>query len=261
MENKLFTDQLGREVAIPFPPRRIVSVVPSQTELLYHLGLADEVTGITKFCVHPDQWFRSKTRIGGTKQLHVDQIIALQPDLIIANKEENEKSQIDALMEHCPVWVSDIHTLEDACEMIVKVGEITGRATPAQALAMEIQQRFASLPTPLLPVPTAYFIWRNPWMVAANGTFIDQMLQYCGFENIFKDRRRYPEVQLHELRDAQLILLSSEPYPFKAQHMAEIQERAPQARIELVDGEMFSWYGSRLLQSVDYFLSLQATLR
>src|SRR5687768_127683 len=126
----LYTDQAGRRVNIPSPPQRIVSLVPSQTELLYHLGA--DVAGITKFCIHPEEWFRSKTRVGGTKQLKPDIIASLRPDLIIANKEENEKEQVEALAKEYPVWVSDIHTLNDALDMITSLGDILAKVPAAQ---------------------------------------------------------------------------------------------------------------------------------
>lgn len=236
--------------------------MPSQTELLYDLGLDAEVTGITKFCVHPEHWFRSKTRIGGTKNVHLDQVRALQPQLIIANKEENNREQVEALAAVFPVWVSNIRILEDALDMIRQVGDITGRSAPAWQLSNTIRERFDELRTSLTvttsPLPTAYFIWRKPWMVAGGDTFIHEMLSTCGLQNVFAHHTRYPEISLSDLAatGCRLVLLSSEPYPFKAQHIAEIQEVLPQARILLADGEMFSWYGSRLLQAPGYFRQL-----
>lgn len=261
----IYKDQLGREVAIPFPPRRIISLVPSQTELLYDLGLNEEVTGITKFCIHPDHWFRNKTRIGGTKQLHLDQILALEPDLVIANKEENTAEQVQYLMQHVPVWVSDIHQLEDAVDMIKSIGSITGKSERARQIADNISHSFSKLNEGTRDMPllrTAYFIWREPWMVAGGDTFIHTMLGYCGLENVFAGTPRYPAIDIEQLKtlDCQLVLLSSEPYPFKEKHIAELQASLPAARIELVDGEMFSWYGSRLLKTPAYFQELRAGL-
>lgn len=270
MEVRTYIDQLQHTVHIPYPPKRIISLVPSQTELLYHLGLDAEVVGITKFCVHPEHWFRHKTRIGGTKQLHIEQIRALQPDLIIANKEENEREQVATLMAEFPVWTSDIHSLHDALSMIEQVGEITGPAARALDISRRIREQFDALPASLPPgnplLQAAYFIWRAPWMIAGGDTFIDTMLQACGLQNIFSGMRRYPEISLSSLREAfkqvppdkQLVLLSSEPYPFKEKHIAEIRAVLPDARVLLVDGEMFSWYGSRLLEAPGYFRRLLA---
>lgn len=243
---KIHIDQTGREVSIPYPPRRIISLVPSQTELLYDLGLDPEVIAITSFCVHPAHWHRTKTRIGGTKRLHLDQIRSLQPDLIIANKEENDRAQVESLMSDFPVWVTDVHDLASALQMIFQIGTITGRN--AAPLCTQIKTTFASIPQQKLKV--AYFIWKDPWMVAGGDTFISAMLETCGFENVFKNRSRYPEISLKDLHqsDCQLVLLSSEPFPFKATHFSCF----PDHRVQLVDGEMFSWYGSRLLGFGDY---------
>jgi ABC-type Fe3+-hydroxamate transport system substrate-binding protein len=254
-----FTDQLNRTISLDHPPRRIISLVPSQTQLLHALGLEEEVIGITRFCVHPDSWFRHKTRVGGTKDIHADIIQRLHPDLIIANKEENQQQQIEQLAEAFPVWISDIATLEDALSMIKALGALTGKTQEARSLTERIGQQFQEL-THLssMPLRTAYFIWRDPWMVAGGDTFIHHMLQQCSLSNIFAGENRYPSITLDELADlgCELVLLSSEPYPFRDKHIAEISEVLPAARVRLVDGEMFSWYGSRLLESPAYFRQL-----
>lgn len=263
------TDQLNRVVDIPHPPKRIISLVPSQTELLYDLGLRDEVVGITKFCLHPEEWFRTKARVGGTKKYDFEKIKALAPDLIIGNKEENEQQQIEALMNTYPVWMSDIYTLTDAKDMILKLGELVDRKEAALALQLKIEQAFdvllefrqlAALPSKRV----AYFIWRAPYMVAGADTFIDHLLMYCGFTNVFSGEgfKRYPEVTAAQLKEAnpEVILLSSEPYPFKEKHVAEFQSICKSAKIITVDGELFSWYGSRLLHAPPYFKKLIQTL-
>ena len=245
-------------------PRRIVSLVPSQTELLFDLGLEEEVVGITKFCVHPPEWFQRKKRVGGTKTVHLEKVAALRPDLIIGNKEENERAQIEALAGHFPVWISDIATFRDALDMILRVGALTGKATRAQALVAEITDAFETYRQQAVPLGrAAYFIWRKPYMVAANGTFIHEMMGMAGFENVFADLERYPEISLDSLAAAQpdCILLSSEPYPFAEKHIAAFREACPAARIGIVDGEMFSWYGSRLRFVPDYFRTVQETFR
>lgn len=254
----IFRDQLNREVTLPKAPERIISLVPSQTELLYSLGLEDEVVGITKFCVHPSTWFHSKQRVGGTKMVHIEVVKQLSPDLIIANKEENLQSDIEELMNICPVWVSDIHTLEDAYAMIDGIGTITNRQTTALALLTNIRQAFATLQPLDKSINASYFIWRDPWMVAGGDTFINNMLEKCGIKNLFGHLSRYPEISLEELQQVpdQWILLSSEPYPFKEKHVAALQQLLPYATIKLVDGEMFSWYGSRLLEAPAYFNKL-----
>ena len=257
-------DQLGNSINIPHPPKRIISVVPSQTELLFYLGLDRQIVGITKFCCHPGPDVQSIEKIGGTKVLKLEKIKQLQPDLIIANKEENDKDQIESLRSQFPVWVSDIKTIKEAIEMTRSIGRITCKTGVSDQLAMQISQKFNKLEEisnnpDFNTKRTAYLIWRNPYMVAAKNTFIDEMLRYGGFENCFSQQTRYPEITIEDLRKVrpELIFLSSEPYPFKEKHIAELQIACPDVNVELVDGELFSWYGNRLLKSADYLQKLQ----
>jgi ABC-type Fe3+-hydroxamate transport system substrate-binding protein len=221
--------------------------------------LDDEILGVTKFCIHPADKVKQKTKIGGTKRLDINLIKELNPDLIIGNKEENEKGQIEELMRHFPVWMSDIGNLDDALDMIRKVGMITGKAAEGQSIAIRIQQQFSSLTIPQYGQRVAYLIWRKPYMVAGKGTFIDDMLNLCGFTNSIQIER-YPEISPAELIAANpdVVLLSSEPYPFKEKHIAEFKALLPGAAIKIVDGEMFSWYGSRLLYAPAYLQSLMS---
>lgn len=262
-----FVDQLNRKIEILSPPKRIISLVPSQTELLYDLGLRDEVVGITKFCIHPNEWFRTKTRVGGTKKVDLEKIKQLNPDLIIGNKEENDKEQIEELMKLYPVWMSDIYTLKDALNMITQVGDLVGKQKEATLLKRKIESGFLSiseLASSTPPLKTAYFIWRKPYMVAGNNTFINDILARCGFYNVFTDGdfTRYPELDSKQIADVhpEVILLSSEPYPFKEKHLQEFQVLCPNAKIMIVDGEVFSWYGSRLLHAPPYLKKLKAQL-
>ena len=256
------TDQMGRRVAVPWPPQRIVSLVPSQTELLFDLGLAEKIVGVTKFCLYPAEARTKATVIGGTKNFDFDKIAALKPDLIIGNKEENYQAGIEQLAALFPVWLSDISTLPEALDMIRRVGFICGAKEKAEVLAAGIDASFAMLATPAAmetSVSVAYFIWRKPYMVAAQGTVINDMLSRAGFANVFADQARYPEISAAQLTAAapQRILLSSEPYPFGEKHLAEFQQICPDAKIEIVDGELFSWYGSRLQKSAAYFSQLR----
>jgi ABC-type Fe3+-hydroxamate transport system substrate-binding protein len=237
---------------------RIISLVPSITELLYYLKLENEVVGITKFCVHPEEWFRNKTRIGGTKNINFKTIETLSPDLIIANKEENVKDQVERLAEKYDVYLSDVNDLFDAINIINDIGNLTGKIVEASSLAKEITEKFEKLKetaSSKRKIRTAYFIWKDPFMVAGSGTFINNMMEYCGFENIFSSQKRYPEIILKQVEEnnCELILLSSEPYPFKEKHLKEFQKNFPRLKIMLTDGEMFSWYGSRLLNAANYF--------
>ena len=263
---RVYTDQMNRQVKLSYPPKRIVSLVPSQTELLYDLELTDEVVGQTLFCVHPASMHAHKPRIGGTKKPSIEKIMALQPDLIIGNKEENDKETIELLAKHCPLWMSDIHHLDDAIEMISLIGTLLDREAKAEEIVLNINQSFQYLThnnRDSAILKTAYLIWRNPWMAAGQDTFINDMLIRNGWKNVFEhETSRYPTISNEQLSSAQpeLILLSSEPFPFQQKHIAELQELCPQAKILLVDGELFSWYGSRLLYSADYFTQLKAAI-
>ena len=241
------------------PPQKIISLVPSQTELLSWLGLDKEVLGITKFCIHPQQWFKNKTRVGGTKNLNIDLIKKIQPDLIIANKEENVKEQIERLAMEFNVWVTDVNSLEDAYQMIKDVGALTYKTNEANTLITLIKTNFSQLPINNAPLKTCYIIWRNPYMTIGGDTFINDMMRHCGLQNIFENETRYPEITLEKLStdNCQLILLSSEPYPFKQKHINELQQQLPGKKIVLANGEMFSWYGSRLLKVPSYFKKLR----
>ncbi len=256
---RIVLDQMQRSVQVPEHPQRIISLVPSQTELLHDLGLGEHVVGITKFCVHPEAWFRSKPRVGGTKKVDFEKVRSLKPDLIIGNKEENERKDIQALEKEFPVWMSDVRDLDGALDMILRVGDITGSRARAEVLELGIDRAFAEL-IPVEPTRTvAYFIWREPFMVAGHGTFVNDMLKRCGLINVFDDGdARYPVITSQELAesDPELILLSSEPYPFKQEHIAELNMICPGTPVKFVDGELFSWYGSRLLLAPAYFSGL-----
>jgi ABC-type Fe3+-hydroxamate transport system substrate-binding protein len=259
-----FTDQTGRSISLHTIPRRIISLVPSQTELLHYLGLKQEVVGITKFCIHPNEWFRNKTRVGGTKNINAVIVRQLQPDLIIANKEENVKEQIEALADEFPVWVSDVNNLNDALQMIEAIGTMVDKQQQAADLARNIQNEFDSLSRPIANTArAAYLIWREPFMSAGHDTFIHDMMMRCGFENVYSHKQRYPATTVDELKQLQpqVILLSSEPYPFQQKHIDELQPQLPGVQIMLVDGEMFSWYGSRLLKAAGYFTQLREVSR
>ncbi len=238
-------------------PRRLVSVVPSQTELLFDLGLDAEIVGLTRYCTYPTDQVQNRTIVGGTKALKLDLIDTLRPDLIIANKEENDREQIEYLAQRYPVHVTDIATLPEALQMIQNVGQLVGKQPQAEQLVDRIR---ASMPPPIVPtLRVAYLIWRKPYMAAASHTFIDDMLRVAGFRNALAEQTRYPVLTPDDLRAAHpdLIFLSSEPYPFADKHRVELETICPDARVELVDGELFSWYGSRLVKAGAYFAQLR----
>ena len=242
-------------------PKRIVSLVPSQTELLHFLELDKETIGITKFCIHPKEWHQNKIKIGGTKLINQKRIHELYPDLIIANKEENGKEQIEALAQYYPIWITDVKNFEGALNMINNIGVLTNRTTKANNLADKIRIDFEQKLSIINKNKRAvYLIWKNPYMTIGSDTFINDMLNKAGFQNVFKDQKRYPEVSIKQIQESgcEIVLLASEPYPFKEKHLKELQSQLPNCKIILVNGELFSWYGSRLLKSVDYFNTLSS---
>lgn len=263
------TDQIGRTITLTYPPERIISLVPSQTELLAYLGLDERVKGITRFCVRPPDWRTTKMNVGGTKKIKPEVIHRLQPDLILANKEESVREEIEGLAAHYPVWISDVNTIPGALQMIKSIGEITGTVNKADALIENIatgftlftERRYVFTRNAMFkshqPL-TAYLIWQNPFMAAGGDTFINAMLTACGLNNAFKDKQRYPVVTINDIRNAgcELLLLSTEPFPFTSKHIKELQQQLSDTTILLADGEIFSWYGSRQLHAPGYFESL-----
>jgi ABC-type Fe3+-hydroxamate transport system substrate-binding protein len=258
MDKIIYTDQMQRTVEIHSTVSRIVSLVPSQTELLVDLGLQEKLVGITKFCVHPSGLRRQVPLIGGTKNVKVKLVESLTPDLVIGNKEENNQADIEELEQKLPTWMSDIFNLEDALEMIRQVGEITGTVEKASEIISKIRTNFSGLnELKQQNKSVLYLIWKNPYLAAGANTFIDSMLSTLGFQNAVK-QERYPEVDLKQL-NPDFIFLSSEPYPFKEKHIAELQSLFPGSQVVLVDGEYFSWYGSRLIEAPTYFKKLLNT--
>lgn len=261
-----FTDQLKRKINLKDTPKRIVSLVPSQTELLCDLGLEDAIVGITKFCVHPYTIKHQKTIVGGTKSIKIDKIRDANPDIILCNKEENTKEIVEACKKIAPVHVSDIFTLEDTVELTKQYGELFSCRTEAAKIIQKLQFKqndFQQFIQNKEIKKVAYFIWRKPWMVAANNTFINHLLELNKFTNIYANLERYPEVEIKKIRlqgDPEIVFLSSEPYPFKEEHAFELGRCTHHAKTVFVDGEMFSWYGSRLLKAFDYFKKLHQKL-
>jgi ABC-type Fe3+-hydroxamate transport system substrate-binding protein len=239
--------------------------MPSQTELLFDLGLADKIVGLTRFCIHPADLVSGKEKIGGTKNFNIDKIRALKPDLIIGNKEENYEEGITALSREFMVWMSDIVTMDDAYEMIASIGDMTGTQSTARAMISEIRTGFGTQP-PVgkkhSGVTAAYFIWRKPYMVAASGTFINSMMETLGVQNVFAHLERYPEVSIEQVAAARpdIIFLSTEPYAFSEMHFGEFQEMCPSTLVMMADGELFSWYGSRMRLAVTYFSRLRSQI-
>lgn len=254
-----FQDQLGRKIEISSNPERIISLVPSQTELLIDLGLQEKIVGITKFCVHPKGLRKIKKIVGGTKEVHYDKISALEPDLILCNKEENTEEMVKQLEKIAPVHVSNIVSLEDAYELMRQYGQLFHKEPLVETMISSIEKKLKTLREQLRnreKIRVAYVIWKKPLMVAGRNTFINSLLELNKLENVFEEER-YPITDLEELKrsDPELILLSTEPFPFKEKHKEYFASL--DVKVEIVDGGYFSWYGSRLLQAMDYFKKLK----
>ncbi len=237
------------------PVQKVVSLVPSLTETIAFFGGASSLAGVTRFCKYPEG-IREKTAVvGGPKNFDVEKILSLEPDVVVAVKEENDKARILQLAEQVPVILFDVRHFDDALEMIKTLGTLLGTENRASQKVFEIKHSFETL-TGINQRPKCfYLIWKKPWMAAGKATFINEMLQRAGFENIAEGR--YPEISEKDFLRAEVVLLSSEPFPFNEKHQRELQQRFPDLKVILVDGEMFSWYGIRILQAADYFRSLK----
>jgi ABC-type Fe3+-hydroxamate transport system substrate-binding protein len=228
-------------------PQRIISLVPSLTELVFDLGLGDQLVGRTRFCVHPKEKVENIPIIGGTKNPRLDKIRELNPDYIIANKEENRPQDVKRLQDDFNVNVTEIETIEDALITIHELGSHFDAQHQAEQLIEDIQQRLKQSPEKS-ELRTIYMIWKDPWMTVGGDTYIHDVLEHWNMPNVFGDKTRYPKLDIDELKsyNPDLVLLSSEPYPFKEKHIAQVEEACPAARVLLVEGEWFSWYGSHM---------------
>jgi ABC-type Fe3+-hydroxamate transport system substrate-binding protein len=236
-----YTDQTHHTIQLAdIEHYKVVSIVPSQTELLYYLGSAPIAQ--TKFCVHPRSQFKTSIKIGGTK------------------KEENNQSDIEELRKHVPVWLSDIYTLDDALDMIRSIGVMVKKKDQADLLVRQIQDSFKKLEK-LQRKSCLYVVWNKPIMAVGRNTFIHSMLTYAGYKNsIQEEDSRYPELTEAAIKrlNPDTVLLSSEPFPFKEEHIRKFQSLLPMAEVKLVDGEMFSWYGNRLLGFASYLTKMNS---
>lgn len=254
-----FKDQLNNSITITKLPQRIISIVPSQSEFLWHIGVRNELVGITKFCIHPKQMFTNIEHVGGTKKLNLTKIRALKPNLIIANKEENNKEEIELLQKEFDVWISDIYNFKDAFKMMNLLSVILKKESETKLLISEIKKLIKLIKNNFNKQTVAYFIWNKPYMLAANNTYINFILNYLGLKNVVQSINRYPEVTIEALKklNPQICFLSSEPFPFKQKHILELQKHLPNSKIIIVDGEVFSWYGNRMMELAGYIKTLQ----
>ena len=257
-------DQLGRELNFKNTPKRIVCLVPSLTELLVDLGLSDRLVGVTKFCVHPENLRTEKTVVGGTKSIHADRIAALKPDFILCNKEENTQEIVETCTQIAPVYVSDINDFDSFYDFVNDLGTLLNCKPQAEALIKAVENRLEQFRAKMVSEPVRsvlYLIWKGPLMAAGRATFINVLLEVSGFRNsITEENSRYPEVDSELLKKVDYVLLSSEPFPFSEKHIAEFETQT-EAKILCVDGEYFSWYGSRLLKAFDYFEDLVVQMK
>ncbi len=261
-DHRLLTDSLGRTLEVPLEPKRIVSLCPSQTETLFALGLEGRIVGRTRYCIHPAPAVEKVPIVGGTKKVDTPLISALEPDLIIAQKEENTPEIVEELSAIAPVYVTKVESYEEALESIRRLGEVTGRLAQAQDLVHKIEAAFAPLCPAGPPLPVLYLIWRKPYMAAGKGTFIHSLLTRLGWENVAAILPgRYPTLEAPERLSPACVLLSTEPYPFSEKHFPEVQRLWPQAQLVVVRGDYFSWYGVRMQEAAPYLQRLQQELQ
>ena len=259
------TDDLDNYFEFEEPPGRIVSLVPSLTETLIELGAAERVVGCTEWCVHPADVTAGIPKVGGTKNVSVSKVLELEPDLVIANKEENRERHVDALREEVPVFVTYPCTLDDGLQTLLDMGTICGN--PEGAVAVENRCRtilvelFASNPKQLL---TACMIWRDPWMAAGPATYMSDLIERCGFENVFgRQPDRYPDTTLEEVfaRDVEVVLLPDEPYEFGSRDVIDVMrarpDDSPAREIVLLDGSYLTWYGVRTEPALEFLRNLR----
>jgi ABC-type Fe3+-hydroxamate transport system substrate-binding protein len=261
-------DASGAAFVPDVPPQRIVSLIPSTTELLCDLGLADRLVGVTAYCVEPREVVRTKTRIGGEKDPDLERIRALVPDLVVANVEENVRAHIDTLRAWgIRVWVTYPRTVAEGLRMIRELGEVTAAQGQAEAILAEIDPllvRAHAESGRRAPVRMFYAIWRNPYMTIGGDTYISDVLATAGAVNVFADAAaRYPTITLDELvaRRPDVILLPDEPFRFRRAHLKDFAPFADvpavrDGRIHLVDGKPFSWHGRRLAHALRLLPSL-----
>ncbi|WP_339254093.1 helical backbone metal receptor [Sporosarcina sp. FSL W8-0480] len=252
--NKTVIDRVGRSVTYQFPPNRIVSLCPGITDTLLSLGLEEKIVGRTRFCIHPKGIVERIPAVAGTKDIKLEAIKDVKPDLIFVEKEENTKEIVEELEKHFPVYVAEVQTVDEAFQMIDDMGDLTDRKEAAAKLVSSIQQQFDSLPK-THEKRIAYVIWRKPYMVVGKNTYINSLLEKMGYINPFIDAEgRYPTVSAEDFQKANLdyVFLASEPFPYKEKHLKEFLEMMAKTKPLLVDGEMF-WYGPRMLKAVSYF--------
>ncbi len=255
-----WTDALGRPVEITTPPKRIVSLVPSITEALFAFGLGKRIAGVTKFCTEPADGVAGLPKVGGTKNVDVEAVVKLKPDLVIANAEENEKADIEALVAAgLTVFVTYPRTVIHATAMMRTLAEITDKKEAAAPLVAAIEAEVAlarAADQERTPLRVFCPIWREKWMTIGPDTYMHDFLSSCGLQNVYGDSsERYPEIELSDVaaKRPDIVLLPDEPYRFARKHVKEVAAAIPgidESRIYLVDGKDVCWYGPRIADSL-----------
>ena len=235
---------------------RIVSLCPSTTETLVDFGLADQLVGITRFCIHPADVVRGIRKVGGTKDPNLDRIRALRPDLVLLNEEENRKADYERLRCDLRVDATLVRRVQDVPEQLRYLGRLTGAEVRARARAQQVEEartRLAEARVGVEGFRYAYLIWRRPYMAVGGDTYVSDLFAEAGGKNVFENAQdRYPEIDVVALRAARpdVVFLSDEPFPFKARHAAELRDEAPELRIELIGGDDCCWHGVRTLRGL-----------
>jgi ABC-type Fe3+-hydroxamate transport system substrate-binding protein len=241
---------------------RIVSLVPSITELLFDLDLGPQVVGRTGFCIHPRGGVRAVPKFGGTKDVDIEALLAAAPTHVIVNIDENTRETFEQLRACVPhVVVTHPNTPTDNLELFTLLGGIFAREAQSAALAADFNAALTDLRLAMARQPARrvlYLIWREPWMTVSPDTYIANMLSLLGWQTVPRVcEQRYPILNAGALRELQvdLCLLSSEPYPFRDKHMTEVSKLLGGTPVHLIDGEMVSWYGSRSIAGLRYLAS------
>jgi len=254
----IFKDDLGYQVMIPDQPRRIISLCPSITETLFELGAGKQVAGLTSYCIHPYKKTKKKTKIGGPRNPDIPGILDLDPDLVITSREENRQEDVDILRKKLPVITFDVKSIESSRNMILKLGLITWRLKPAMNYVQKLD-KLLHIKAPLHEAYSVlYLVWKDPWMAAGHGNYICDLMKSQGFINVLPEHsRRYPVIHPAEIVQPDFIFLSSEPFPFNSEHLEETSIIFGGTKTVLVDGEMFGWYGTRIIRAIPYIRALR----
>lgn len=241
---------------------RIVSLVPSITELVCELGLADQLVGRTGFCIHPREALRRIPKVGGTKSVNLKKIRELAPTHVIVNVDENRKETADALAGFVPNLIVT-HPLAplDNLALYRQIGGAFGKAREAEQLCARFDVAYrATAERTFSPSKVLYLIWKDPWMTVSRDTYISRTLALVGLHTVPEEaEQRYPELAAPDVPGAERILLSTEPYRFAEKHRKEL-ERQTRLPVHFIDGEMTSWYGPRAIAGLGYLAEFVRTL-